>query len=673
VLLKGKNQMSKIIPNQSTSIKPQTENFPNQKIVLSRDYYPIEESFDVVHLETQVIQAISGKCITPHDRIIFDGSFHRFSTNGKSNDKAGWYIFFDDGIPAGAFGNWREGISYKWRADIGRELSRQELEQIDQKQKKAQQIRENELDKQYQKASIEAARIWEEATPATEHPYLKKKGIKPHIAKISTTGDLIIPVYDDSGTISSIQRINRKGGKFFLENGKVSGGYCILGNLDCTEKVYLAEGFSTSASIYEASNIPTIVSNNSGNMKKVALLFRNKYPELKIIIVADNDESGVGQKAAQEAADICNGRVITPPEIGDANDFALSNGNLRGLLLNSPLFGKTKRFSDLVKEELKPRKWFVEGLFTVGLNIIAGKKATGKSFFSLQAGNAIAGGVDFLGRKTIKGKVLYLANELDDGDMHERICTYGQTIHENYFLVTELIGRGIQAVSTLKEEIEIEKYDVVIIDMLTGIIEEGMDTNSYNGSAFWNLIRMMAKEQNCCIIGLWHSPKSLNSKDHVDQVMGSVGAAGQSDSILTISKDRHSIKATIEVTSNHSAGTVQQLLFESLEWTINPNQKPSKERKNLDDAWRSFERCWFGTGAETVNDKPYLDKLKAVKYTEENLGNTKATAKKYWSPSGSFVKPLTKAQIIEKHDNGFIVIEPEKSTALMLLKNDKIK
>ena len=41
------------------------------------------------------------------NEIIDDGKIHRFSSNGKPTDNAGWYVLFTDGIAAGAFGCWR--------------------------------------------------------------------------------------------------------------------------------------------------------------------------------------------------------------------------------------------------------------------------------------------------------------------------------------------------------------------------------------------------------------------------------------------------------------------------------------------------------------------------------------------------------------------------------------
>jgi putative DNA primase/helicase len=55
-------------------------------------------------------------------------------------------------------------------------------------------------------------------------------------------------------------------------------------------------------------------------------VLRRLYPKAVIIVCGDNDLSGVGQKAAIEAAAYVNGKYKIPPNAGqDWNDF-LSNG-----------------------------------------------------------------------------------------------------------------------------------------------------------------------------------------------------------------------------------------------------------------------------------------------------------------------------------------------------------
>ncbi len=67
--------------------------------------------------------ALRAAGLNPPDRIEADGKLRRFASSGKRGDDAGWYVLHGDGIPAGAFGCWRSGISESWRADIGRSLT----------------------------------------------------------------------------------------------------------------------------------------------------------------------------------------------------------------------------------------------------------------------------------------------------------------------------------------------------------------------------------------------------------------------------------------------------------------------------------------------------------------------------------------------------------------------
>ncbi len=48
------------------------------------------------------------------NELIADERIHRFASNGKPSDNAGWYILFPDGIAAGTFGCWREDFKINW-------------------------------------------------------------------------------------------------------------------------------------------------------------------------------------------------------------------------------------------------------------------------------------------------------------------------------------------------------------------------------------------------------------------------------------------------------------------------------------------------------------------------------------------------------------------------------
>jgi putative DNA primase/helicase len=55
--------------------------------------------------QSQFSDAIRASGLPPPDSIIDDGKLHRFSSNGKRSDDAGWYVLFGGDIPAGKVRN----------------------------------------------------------------------------------------------------------------------------------------------------------------------------------------------------------------------------------------------------------------------------------------------------------------------------------------------------------------------------------------------------------------------------------------------------------------------------------------------------------------------------------------------------------------------------------------
>ena len=72
--------------------------------------------------------AIQAAGLTPPDEVHCDGMLHRFSSNGKAKDDSGWYVLHGEGIPAGAFGCWREGFTQQWCGESANSMSESERE-----------------------------------------------------------------------------------------------------------------------------------------------------------------------------------------------------------------------------------------------------------------------------------------------------------------------------------------------------------------------------------------------------------------------------------------------------------------------------------------------------------------------------------------------------------------
>jgi len=281
----------------------------------------------------QFRNAIQAAGLTPPDVIEADGRMRRFATNGKRGDDAGWYVLHGDGIPAGAFGDWRSGVSETWLADIGHTLTPAEEAARREKVEAIRREREAQEREWRAEAAARAAEILKSATEATnDHPYLIRKGIKAHGLRMHQ-GALVVPMYDGS-ELRSLQFIAEDGDKRFLTGGRVQGCYYVIGKPDGA--LCVAEGFATAASIHEATGRAVAVAFNAGNLKPVALALRTKFPDISIVVCADDDwktDGNPGLKKASEAACAVGG-LMAVPDFGrdrpqhatDFNDMHLLRG-----------------------------------------------------------------------------------------------------------------------------------------------------------------------------------------------------------------------------------------------------------------------------------------------------------------------------------------------------------
>lgn len=279
----------------------------------------------------QFRDAIQAAGLVPPDSIESDGKLHRFSSNGKKADDAGWYLLHGDGIPTGHFGDWRSGVTQSWRADIGRPLTPGEEAAHRAKVEVIRREREAEEARCKAAAKVKAAAIWQRAEPApADHPYLIRKGIKANGAKLHKEA-LVIPMRAD-GEIHSLQFIGPDGNKPFLTGGQVKGCYFSIGNPAGAVALCIAEGFATGATIHEATGYPVAVAFSAGNLGAVAKAMRAKFPDLPLILCADDDtqtEGNPGLTAATESARSVGG-LLAIPDFGsdrpagatDFNDMA---------------------------------------------------------------------------------------------------------------------------------------------------------------------------------------------------------------------------------------------------------------------------------------------------------------------------------------------------------------
>jgi putative DNA primase/helicase len=243
-----------------------------------------------------------------------DGKIHRFRGPEDKRPNA-WYVFHGD---HGAFGHWKTGLSVKW-SERG-QLSAAERQALLKKIQASNRKRAREEKARHERVAKQAATEWKKGLPCIGHTYLSKKGVFSHGLKVHGV-HLLVPMYD--GKLWSLQKIAPDGTKRFLSGGKVSGCYYPIGKPK--DRLWLAEGYATAATLHELTGDAVACCFNAGNLAKVASTLHRKLPGTRITVGADNDKTGL--ESASRAAAIAGGKFIYPEfDDGDSgtdwNDFA---------------------------------------------------------------------------------------------------------------------------------------------------------------------------------------------------------------------------------------------------------------------------------------------------------------------------------------------------------------
>ena len=95
----------------------------------------------------------------------------------------------------------------------------------------------------------------------------------------------MLPLRDVDGKHWSHQTLQKNGFKSILKDSRLQGTFGIIGaeSLDKIKgDILIAEGYSTAASIHEATYQPVVISVTSNNLANVAKAIKEKYPQLEL-------------------------------------------------------------------------------------------------------------------------------------------------------------------------------------------------------------------------------------------------------------------------------------------------------------------------------------------------------------------------------------------------------
>ncbi|BBD77406.1 AAA family ATPase [Hydrogenophilus thermoluteolus] len=534
-------------------------------------YGPIVSEFDVVN---QFRDAIIAAGLTPPREIIPDGKLHRFSTNGKRGDDAGWYLLHLDGIPAGAFGDWRSALSETWRADLGRALTPEEEAAHRRRIEEARRQVEEERRKRAEQAARLAATVWRAAQPARpDHPYLARKkvsptatlrelpldelteliGYAPQAKGELLCGRVLIAPVRVAGKIATCEFIDEAGRKSALAGGVKGGGFWATAALPDQGRIIIAEGVATALSIAEALGEPVAAALSVGNLAAAGNAIRAEHPSIELVIASDLDKAtGLAHPEAIKAAETLNCPLVAPPRDllpggTDFNDLALRDG----LEVVREAFAQIKHqgVTLLSAAEIKPEpiRWLWPGWLARGkLHLLAGRPGTGKSTlaFSLAA-TVTTGGVWPDGTQCESaGDVVVWSGEDDPRDtIAPRLMAAGADLRRVHFVHAVIGADGAPRpfdpasdMPRLAEALRKIRPALLILDPIVNAVA-GDSHKSAEVRRDLQAVVDLAADLDCAVIGITHLSKGSAGRDPTERVLGSVAFAALARVVLLAAKN----------------------------------------------------------------------------------------------------------------------------------------
>lgn len=544
-----------------------------------------------MNAETQFREAIRSSGLVPPDTIE-PGKLHRFPSNGKRGDDAGWCKLFPD-MGGGIYGDHRTGLYEVWQAKRERPLAPAEYEAFRQHCEQERQAREAEESRRHVEAALKAAAIWKAADPAAEdHPYLSRKGVKP-VATLreipagrlsnllgytpkskgeTLAGRVLIAPVKVGGKVSTAELIDETGRKSAVYGGMKTGGYWATQPLpDDLDTLLIGEGVATVLSASEATGFHAIATLSSGNLEAVAVAMRGKYPAARLVILGD---LGNGQEKAEFAANAVSG-FLALPQFGedelihgkapsDFNDLAALNGpeSVKRAIEGAKqpdTFGQGQArenatqsdFASAVKLvrgcDLKPEAvhWLWNGWLAAGkMHILGGAPGTGKTTISMALAATITSGGRWPdGTRTQVGNVVIWSGEDDPADtLVPRLALSGADLSRVYFISEVSDGNEGRPFDPAKDMeplrrklAEIGNVRLLIIDPIVSAVTG--DGNS-NPQVRRNLqpLADLASSMRCALLGITHFTKGTPGRDPVERINGSIAFGALARVVLVAAK-----------------------------------------------------------------------------------------------------------------------------------------
>lgn len=222
------------------------------------------------------------------------------------------------------------------------------------------------------------------------------------------------------------------------------------------------------------------------------------------------------------------------------------------------------RGRDLYDRLYPPRPCLIEGVIKRGdLALLVGKPKSGKSWLMLQMARAIDLGEAWLGRETLKGKVLFLALEDGEHRVHERMraMNWRPEQAEFAFHISPLHKSGMAQIRHIAEE-----FDVIFVDTFRAACGRADENNNAEMGSLVQSLANIAHGSGTTIIFSHHVRKTTGD-DPFDTIRGAVAIRAAYDVGLILERRKGSATAVLRVESRDlTSGDFTLSFSEERQW-----------------------------------------------------------------------------------------------------------
>lgn len=256
----------------------------------------------------------------------------------------------------------------------------------------------------------------------------------------------------------------------------------------------------------------------------------------------------------------------------------------------------------IMKTEYPPTKYIVRDLLPCkGLTIFAGASKAGKSLFTTQLLNSVAGNCDsFLSHKIeTHGEVLYLALEDSESRIKERFIKQNLPAENSNFKIAFDWSKDEKAVTDLDSYLEDHPETLLVVIDTKGKIckEQGTQVSYQVEYNFMGLIKSCADKHEINIMLITHLRKRPSQEDVYNEINGTSAVMGAADTILILKRPRNQNRGILSLTGRDFAEREEEVFldYETLTWNslgTNHNAIPNMtpERLQIINAMKTIGR-----------------------------------------------------------------------------------